>query len=156
MRCSRNLGILVLLCAGALSACRSRAVPPPQPVGGPSGGTGNVESRRDAFREAVDALHKQINAPRETIVGISQDEITWNDSCLGCARTGESCTQVLNPGYRIMLRAGDATYEYHTDLAGKKVRLCGQTPTGGSFSGAAPTPAYPGSGAYPTPTPYAP
>lgn len=155
MRC-RNLGVLFLLCAGTLLGCGSRNTPPPQPVGGPTGGTGSMESRRDAFREAVDALHKQINAPRETIVGITQDEITWNDSCLGCARTGESCTQVLNPGYKIMLRAGDATYEYHTDLAGKNVRLCNQSPTGGSYPGAAATPSYPGSAVYPTPTPYAP
>ena len=53
--------------------------------------------------------------------------MTWRDSCLGCPKTGESCTQVLTPGYRVMLRVGDATYEYHTDLGGT-ARLCSQSP----------------------------
>ena len=159
MRPSRNLGILFLVGAGALSACRSRGVPPPQP-GGPAGGTGNTESRRDAFREAVDSLHKQINAPRETIVGISQDEVTWNDSCLGCAKTGESCTQVPEPGIpdhaprgRCDLRVphGPGRQE-RAPLRPVSVR---RIAPGGMATPSSPVSA-PSSGAYPTPTPYVP
>ncbi len=140
---------LFLATAGAVAlaaACHSGATPPPASAvtGSP---TTSSEARQTAFRAAVSQLSHDVNAPRDSIVGVSQDEMTWRDSCLGCPKTGESCTQVLTPGYRVVLRVGDATYEYHTDLGGT-ARLCSQAPPG-----AMPPAGYPAVPP-PAPTPY--
>ena len=118
----RSLRIFPLFLAAALSSgCFHRGAPPPPSAQGP-----DSTSRKKAFDEAVDSLHDQTRAPKSDIAGVAQDEATWNDSCLGCAKTGEKCSQVLIPGYRIVLRVRDATYEYHSDRSGR-VRLCGQS-----------------------------
>ena len=40
----------------------------------------------------------------------------WPDGCLGVPRPGVSCTQAIVPGFRVTLRLGSRTFEYHTDL----------------------------------------
>ncbi|MEO8433206.1 MAG: hypothetical protein ABI592_17010 [Acidobacteriota bacterium] len=129
-------GTLILATALSLGlglACAHQSTPPPASADGAD----MSKSRQHAYDEAVDALHDQIHAPKADVAGVSQEDVTWNDSCLGCPRTGEKCTQVLTPGYRIILRVRDATYEYHSDRGGK-VRLCSQA----SMPGTAPvTPA---------------
>jgi hypothetical protein len=133
-----------LFVAALLAACRTQVTPPP-PAAYSGSSTVTSEARRNAFRAATDSLSRQINAPRDSIAGVSQDEMTWNDSCLGCPQTGEKCAQVLTPGYRILLRVSDATYEYHTDLGGR-TKLCSQSPAASSYA----SPGYP----TPLPTPY--
>jgi hypothetical protein len=108
-----------------LTGCGSQPTPPPSSTASPAS-TATDDAKRTAFRAAAKALSEKINAPVDSIVGVSQDETTWNDSCLGCAQTGENCAQVVTPGYRIVLRVSDATYEYHTDLGGR-AKLCSQT-----------------------------
>lgn len=88
------------------------------------------------------ALSHEAHVPRDSIAGVSQDEMTWPNSCLGCPKAGESCAQVLTPGYRVVLRVADATYEFHTNLGGV-ARLCSQS--GPGYPPAPPPP--------PTPTP---
>ena len=39
--------------------------------------------------------------------------VTWPDSSLGCPQEGMVYTQVLTPGYLILLEQGGTTYEYH-------------------------------------------
>lgn len=141
----RTAGALVLA-VSAIIACSSHATPPPRVVS-ETGSTATYKAGDNAFQAAASALSKQIHVSRDSIAGVSQEEVTWNDSCLGCPKTGEKCTQVLTPGYRIMLRVSAATYEYHTDLGGR-ARLCGQAlvPTPGPevpvASPPAPTPGH--------------
>jgi hypothetical protein len=116
-----------ILVAGLLAGCSSQPSPPPASSPPPPGAssTASPDARKTAFRAAANELSRQVNAPVDSIAGVSQDETTWNDSCLGCPQTGESCSQVLTPGYRVVLRVSDATYEYHTDLGGR-AKLCSQ------------------------------
>jgi hypothetical protein len=128
--------------AAAIWACSSHASPPPpSSTTYPPASTTSNAARQNAFRAASSQLSRDVNAPTDSIAGVSQDEMTWRDSCLGCAKTGESCTQVMTPGYRVVLRVGEATYEYHTDLGGI-ARLCSQSPVpaGGYVAVPAPTP----------------
>ncbi|MEO8191498.1 MAG: hypothetical protein ABI682_14240 [Acidobacteriota bacterium] len=132
-------GTLLLGVSITLAGC-ARSVPPPPSS---AGGSDVSKSRQHSFDEAVDALHDQIHSPKADIAGVTQDDVTWDDSCLGCGRTGEKCTNVLTPGYRIVLRVRDATYEYHSDRGGR-VRLCSQAPVSGSITAppVMPTPGY--------------
>ena len=124
-----RLPVLVgsILASGLLGGCGSQPSPPPASSSPPPGAssTASPDARRTAFRAAANELSRQVNAPVDSIAGVSQDETTWNDSCLGCPQTGENCAQVLTPGYRVVLRVSDATYEYHTDLGGR-AKLCSQ------------------------------
>jgi hypothetical protein len=134
---SRSISIAAAagLCLALSLAC-SHSTPPPTSAQGAD----VSKSRQHAFNEAVDALHSQIHAPKADIAGVAQDDTTWQDNCLGCPKTGEKCTQVLTPGYRIVLRVRDAQYEYHSDRGGK-VRLCDQSQVPGSvLPPPAPTP----------------
>lgn len=117
-----GIAIGLLVCA-AFSGCslRRAATPPP-----PSGQGADSKTREEAFKESVKDLSKKIGAPTSDIAGVAQEDVTWPDSCLGCVKTGETCAQVLTPGYRIVLRVRDATYEYHTNR-GDRVRLCNQS-----------------------------
>ena len=140
MASRRNRFAILLVAAAVLAGCGSHASPPPSAAvtGAP---TTSVRARDDAFRAAGKALSKDAKVPLDSIAGVSQDETTWKDACLGCGRAGEKCAQVLTPGYRVVLRVSDAVYEYHTDMAGH-ARLCGQRQA--EVSAIAP--------AYPTPT----
>ena len=135
MVCLRTATALVLA-ASAIVACSSHAKPPPSVVS-ETGSTATYKTRDHAFQAAASALSKEIHVSRDSIAGV--------DSCLGCPKTGEKCTQVLTPGYRIVLRVSAATYEYHTDLGGR-ARLCGQalvpTPETPVAPPPAPTPAH--------------
>src|SRR5262249_59785626 len=96
-----------------------------------SSATTSSEARKKAFAAAAAQLSHDVKAPRDSIVGVSQDEVTWPDACLGCAKPGEHCAQVLTPGYKVVLGVADARYEYHTNLGGR-ARLCGQSPPPGA------------------------
>ena len=120
---------IVVLGGAAACGLRRSSNPPP-----PSGQGADSKTREEAFRASVKDLSKKIGAPERDIAGVSQEDYTWPDSCLGCTKTGESCAQVLTPGYKIILRVRDATYEYHTNR-GDRARLCGQ-----SMVGMSPTP----------------
>jgi len=121
MRTSMS-GLLALLLVAVVSACAGRKASAPPPSGEGADG----KTRREAFEAATRDLSRKIGAPERDIAGVSQEEVTWPNSCLGCPKTEELCAQVLTPGYRIMLRVRDATYEYHSNRGGR-VRLCGQS-----------------------------
>lgn len=52
-------------------------------------------------------------APEEVTV-VSVSPATWPDSSLGCSEPGQSYLQVLTPGYRVTLAAGEERATYHT------------------------------------------
>jgi hypothetical protein len=47
----------------------------------------------------------------------------WGDSSLGCPRPGQMYSQVVTPGFLIVLQAGTRVLEYHSDARGRLV-LC--------------------------------
>jgi hypothetical protein len=116
-------GIAVCLGLLAFSSCSFRRAASPPP---PSAQGADSKTREEAFRASVKDLAKKTGAPESDIAGVVQEDATWPDSCLGCVKAGETCAQVLTPGYRIVLRVRDATYEYHTNR-GDRVRLCSQS-----------------------------
>jgi hypothetical protein len=54
---------------------------------------------------------------------VSVEEVEWPDGCLGVQRPNVACIQVITPGFRIVLEADGARYEYHTDADGSVVVL---------------------------------
>jgi hypothetical protein len=54
---------------------------------------------------------------------VSAEAVTWSDASLGCPQPEMLYAQVLTPGYRIVLQAGETRFDYHAGSTGKFV-LC--------------------------------
>lgn len=60
-------------------------------------------------------LSQRLGIGIEEIEVQSVEAVEWSDTSLGCPQPGMMYAQVITPGYRILLRAGGQTYEYHSD-----------------------------------------
>jgi hypothetical protein len=49
---------------------------------------------------------------------LSAEAVTWSDGSLGCPQPGMLYTQALVPGFRIRVRAGTETLDYHAGRRG--------------------------------------
>ena len=49
---------------------------------------------------------------------LSAEAVTWPDGSLGCPQPGMMYTQALVPGFRIRVRAGTETLDYHAGRGG--------------------------------------
>ena len=59
----------------------------------------------------------------EQLVVVSAEAVVWPDGALGCPQPGVSYTQVQVDGYRVVIAAGETTYDYHGSGAGQ-FRIC--------------------------------
>lgn len=55
---------------------------------------------------------------RDALEVLGAEAVTWPDGSLGCPRPGMEYTQALVPGYRIRVRAGERTLDYHANRRG--------------------------------------
>ena len=62
---------------------------------------------------AVADLADRTGITADDITVVSAESVVWNDGSLGCPQPGESYTQALVPGYRIVLEADDTNFVYH-------------------------------------------
>lgn len=76
----------------------------------------------DMINLAVKQLATDIGVPEGQIQVISYAQTEWPDSSLGCPKPGMSYLTVITPGYRVLLKAADKQYEYHTNLKGMVIR----------------------------------
>lgn len=67
-------------------------------------------------------------------LGVSQDQLRvesvqpeqWPDSSLGCPQPGEMYSQIVTPGFLIVITSGSKRLEYHTD-GRSRVKLCSES-----------------------------
>jgi len=57
--------------------------------------------------------------PGQEISVVSVEYTEWPDSSLGNPQPDMAYTQVITPGFKVLLEAGGQQYEYHTDLYGE-------------------------------------
>lgn len=91
---------------------------PAQATSSPSGDLGPDQLCALAVADLAGRLHI---AP-ESIAVRTLESVDWLDASLGCPEPDTMYGQVITPGYRIILAAGDRTYAYHASLRG--VKLC--------------------------------
>ena len=58
---------------------------------------------------------------------LSGQAVDWSDGSLGCPEPGKSYTQVLTPGYLVIVDAGGVTLEYHLNRQGAFKQCSGGT-----------------------------
>jgi len=68
-------------------------------------------------------LSERLNIPMEDIKLVKEEAVDWPDTSLGYPEKGMMYAQVITPGFRIILKAQEKLYEYHSDykrIAGPK------------------------------------
>jgi len=50
------------------------------------------------------------------------EQVDWPNACLGLPSPEELCAQVITPGWRVELVAGEKSYVLHTDAEGSQIR----------------------------------
>jgi hypothetical protein len=83
----------------------------------------DVNKDLPAVRAAVDRLAQLQGVPATDITVVAVEARQWPDACLGAAGAGQSCAQVITPGYLVTLAANGRTFEVRTDQTGGIVRL---------------------------------
>ena len=97
-----------------LAGCATAAAPDaPQPADADPAGALLAAARADA------ALRSGVTAAQVEVVSLRS--VTWRDGSVGCPKPGIAYTDALVPGYRIVLRAGAQTWDYHAGTRGGPV-----------------------------------
>jgi hypothetical protein len=116
-----------------LAACGPSTTPTPTPIFGAattppvSGATSVVPPQSAAVVDAAltDAA-SHLNVSRDTLRVDQVESRDWPDSSLGCPQPGELYSQVVTPGFEVMIASGSHRLEYHTDTR-SRVTLCSET-----------------------------
>ena len=95
---------------------------PPSSIPAPDEPTPPVQ---DEIREeaAIADLTERLGIPENEVTVELVETVTWNDGSIGCPQPGESYTQALVPGYRVVLEANGQTFDYH-GIDGQNPFLC--------------------------------
>lgn len=113
-----NLALLILI----ITACSPEAQategpildeePTPTPV---------EEDLTPAQRVAVETLSENLGLPADEITVVSTEAVEWPDSCVGIEGPEQTCTQVITPGFQIMLEANGKQVVYRTNEDGTRI-----------------------------------
>lgn len=60
-------------------------------------------------------LSVRLNILPEEIILVKEESVEWPDTSLGYPEEGMMYAQVITPGFKIILKAQDKLYEYHSD-----------------------------------------
>lgn len=71
--------------------------------------------------KAVEALAQALGVDAGEIRILGSEAVDWPDGCLGAARPGMMCTQMIVPGFRVTMEAGGIQYEYRTNQDGSQI-----------------------------------
>ena len=61
---------------------------------------------------------RQAGVPLDSVSVLESEAVTWPDSGFGCSGPQASTLQVLTPGFRVVMQAGDRRLEYRGDRRG--------------------------------------
>jgi hypothetical protein len=111
---------ILCLVASALAGCANGAVEAP-PVVSPESPAMPNDLQSIVAAAKQDAVAR--GAPAQAITVQSAQRVTWRDGSLGCPEREVQYTQALVPGWRVILRVGAATYDYHATANGHLI-LC--------------------------------
>jgi hypothetical protein len=85
--------------------------------------TGEVPA--DVMAKASADLAARTGLDPSTFTVVRSEQVQWPDGSLGCPVPGQMYTQMVTPGYWIILEAGGTSYDYRATATGV-VRRCDQ------------------------------
>ena len=75
--------------------------------------TADSKGMSDAAESALLDLASHLGIEPDRIEVLTDREVTWSDTSLGCPQPGMSYAQRLTPGSQIVLRADGVEHHYH-------------------------------------------
>ncbi len=85
-------------------------------------GQAAVEPYPPAVAAAIGWLAESLGVDPSTLLVIDYSPSDWPDACLGLPGPDELCAQVITPGWRIVLRAGNVEVVLRSDELGNVIR----------------------------------
>lgn len=98
-----------------LSACAPRAQATEQPSVTEPPATHIRTDLTPAQQLTISTLAQNLSITPDKIKLVSTEAVDWPDSCLGVSTEGIMCSQVVTPGFRVILDANGKKVEYHTN-----------------------------------------
>lgn len=81
----------------------------------------------EIYAQAAAEAAAVANVGLDQVSVVRAEAVTWNDGSLGCPEPGQLYTQVLTPGYWLVLRAGGQEFDFRaSDRGGLKLCPIGQ------------------------------
>ncbi|NMG07751.1 hypothetical protein [Brasilonema sp. UFV-L1] len=71
----------------------------------------------------LQAAYQRLNMPTSGLTIIQAQQKTWSNGCLNLPKSGENCTEALESGWRVVVKADDQTLVYHTNTTASKIRF---------------------------------
>lgn len=113
------IALILTACASEVAATEEPSTPAPEE---PSTPTHIPVDLTPAQLAAINALSENLNLPADEIKLVSTEAVEWPDGCLGVQEEGLMCTQVIMPGFRVILEANGREVEYRTNEDGEQIR----------------------------------
>ena len=70
---------------------------------------------QNLIEKAKEDLAQRLSIPITQITLVEATEAEWSDSSLGCPQPDMFYTQVITPGYLILLEVNGTQHEYHSN-----------------------------------------
>lgn len=117
-----SFGVAALLLLLAFFGPGWKSVEETQPDAA-QGGTVAAALSTPAQMAASAKLAADLGVPEAEIVFVSAAPSEWSDACLGLAREGELCAQMITSGEIVRLSVKGAEYTVHASADGKSARI---------------------------------
>jgi hypothetical protein len=97
----------------------------------PSGAPGEGVVPPAILQAAIDDAAARASVDSGSVTVVSALAVTWPNGALGCPQPGMMYTEVLTPGYHVVVEAGGTEYDYRAGARGGGVRWCENPPPAG-------------------------
>lgn len=118
-----SFGVAALLLLLAFFGPGWKSVEETQPDAAQGGTVAAARPSTPAQMAASAKLAADLGVPEAEIVFVSAAPSEWSDACLGLAREGELCAQMITSGEIVRLSAKGAEYTVHASADGKSARI---------------------------------
>lgn len=113
---------LLILSAVGCAPTEVAATEEPADIDEPPTSIPASEELTPAQRAVIRALSDSLGISEENITLVSIEAVDWPDGCLGIQEEGVMCTQVITPGFQILVEANGREVEYRTNEDGTQIR----------------------------------
>jgi hypothetical protein len=87
-----------------------------------SGAAVNIPAQATtAVDQARQAVATKTGVSLASVTVASVEAVSWPTSALGCPQPGVMYSQLVTPGFKVVVSANGQSYEYHADLGGHVV-----------------------------------
>lgn len=97
---------------------------PEAPPSGNAGGGGGSGVSQGIIDQALAEVATTTGLPVEELEVTAAEAVEWPSSALGCPMPGQAYLDVITPGFRIEVRAGDELFDVGTTLDGSAMAVC--------------------------------